>query len=53
MSEKGAKVYKGSCSEECMNNPDTRLYDGSGSYQKKMNGYNPYKGLKRNKDQVS
>ena len=53
MSEKGADIYKGCCSEECMNNPDTREYDGTGSYQKKMNGYNPYKGLKRRKDQVS
>lgn len=48
MSDKGAKVYNGCCSEECMNNPDTRPYDGTGFYQKKMNGYNPYKGLKRN-----
>ncbi|NQZ77811.1 MAG: hypothetical protein HRT61_17155, partial [Ekhidna sp.] len=49
MSEKGAEVYKGCCSEECMNNPDTRAYNGTGFYQKKMNGYNPYKGLKRRK----
>ncbi|MEM9339763.1 MAG: rhodanese-related sulfurtransferase [Bacteroidota bacterium] len=49
MSEEGAKIYKGCCSEECMNNPDTRPYDGSGFYQKKMNGYNPYKGSKRAK----
>ena len=47
MSEEGAKVYDGSCSEECMNNPDIRPYDGSGYYQKNTNSYNPYKGLKR------
>lgn len=47
MSEKGAEVYEGCCSEACMQNPDRRPYDGSGFYQKKMNGYNPYKGLKR------
>jgi len=53
MSEKGAEIYQGCCSEECMKNPDTRPYDGSGFYQKKMNGYNPYKGAKRTKAQVS
>ncbi len=47
MSEEGAKIYQGCCSEACMNNPDTRPYDGTGFYQKKMNGYNPYKGSKR------
>lgn len=50
MSEKGAEIYKGCCSEECMHNPDARHYDGSGFYQKKMNGYNPYKGAKRTRD---
>ena len=53
MSEEGAEKYKGCCSEECMNHPDVREYDGSGFYQKKMNGYNPYKGLKRKKKTVS
>lgn len=47
MSEKGAKMYNGSCSEECMNHPDSRPYDGTGFYQKKPNGYNPHKGAKR------
>ncbi|MEQ8336101.1 MAG: rhodanese-related sulfurtransferase [Cyclobacteriaceae bacterium] len=47
MSEEGAQVYNGCCSEECSKNPDTRPYDGTGYYQKNMNGYNPYKGLKR------
>lgn len=53
MSEKGAEIYQGCCSEECMKNPDTRPYDGTGFYQKKMNGYNPYKGLKRKKAEIS
>lgn len=47
MSEEGAKIYNGCCSEECMNNPDSRPYDGSGYYSKESNGYNPYKGWKR------
>ncbi|MEM6735925.1 MAG: rhodanese-related sulfurtransferase [Bacteroidota bacterium] len=52
MSEKGAKIYQGCCSEECMKNPDTRPYNGTGCYQKKMNGYNPYKGAKRKRVQT-
>ncbi len=47
MSEEGAEVFNGCCSEACSKNPDTRPYDGSGYYQKITNGYNPYKGLKR------
>ncbi len=47
MSEEGARLYDGCCSEECSKNPDVRPYDGTGYYQKSMNGYNPYKGLKR------
>ncbi|MFY0599749.1 MAG: rhodanese-related sulfurtransferase [Cyclobacteriaceae bacterium] len=47
MSEEGAEIYNGCCSEECSKNPDTRPYDGTGFYQKEMNGYNPYKGVKR------
>jgi len=50
MSEEGAKIYNGCCSEKCMNDPDVREYDGSGFYQKEMNGYNPYRGLKRQKE---
>lgn len=53
MSEKGAEIYNGCCSEHCMNNPDARPYDGSGFYQKKMNGYNPYKGAKRKNEKIS
>lgn len=47
MSEEGARMYNGCCSEGCANNSDVRLYDGTGYYQKDMNGYNPYHGLKR------
>lgn len=47
LSEEGAKKYNGCCSEDCMNAPNVRDYDGTGYYQKDSNGYNPYKGLKR------
>lgn len=47
MSEEGAEIYDGCCSEDCMNAPNVRDYDGTGYYQKDSNGYNPYKGLKR------
>lgn len=50
MSEEGAKIYDGCCSEECQKNPDTRPYDGTGFYQKELNGYNPYKDSKRIKE---
>ncbi|MEQ9230896.1 MAG: rhodanese-related sulfurtransferase [Cyclobacteriaceae bacterium] len=53
MSHEGAEVYAGNCSEACMNNPDTRPYDGTGFYQKESNGYNPYKGWKRRKQEES
>jgi UPF0176 protein len=38
---------KGACSNECKEHPALRVYDGSGYYPKELNGYNPYKGLKR------
>jgi UPF0176 protein len=38
---------KGACSKECMEHPDKRVYDGTGYYAKELNGYNPFKGLKR------
>lgn len=47
MSEEGAEIYNGCCSQECMEHPDARSYDGTGYYAKEMNGYNPYRGLKR------
>ncbi len=39
--------YEGACSKKCMMSPRKRFYDGTGCYAKKLNGYNPYKGLKR------
>lgn len=39
----------GACSEECKAHPEKRPYDGTGYYQKVMNGYDPYRGLYRNK----
>jgi UPF0176 protein len=38
---------EGACSAECKEHPEKRPYDGTGYYQKEMNGYNPLKGLKR------
>lgn len=40
---------QGACSDECKTNPQVRPYDGTGYYQKESNGYNPFKGLKREK----
>ncbi len=40
---------QGACSEECKIHPDKRPYDGTGYYAREMNGYNPYKGLYRDK----
>lgn len=37
----------GACSEECKCHPEKRPYDGTGYYQSKLNGYNPYIGLVR------
>ena len=37
----------GACSKLCQKHPAKRMYDGTGYYVKKMNGYNPYKGIKR------
>ncbi len=47
MSEEGAEVFNGCCSQECSEHPDVRSYDGTGFYKKEMNGYNPMKGWKR------
>ncbi len=52
MSEEGAKIYDGCCSAECQQNPDARTYDGTGFYQKELNGYNPYKDSKRLKTEL-
>ena len=33
---------EGACSETCQQHPRKRIYDGTGYYAKKLNGYNPY-----------
>jgi UPF0176 protein len=43
--EKCGWEMEGACSEECKGHPEKRPYDGTGYYQKELNGYNPYKGL--------
>jgi UPF0176 protein len=43
---------EGACSPECKEDPEKRPYDGTGYYQKKTNGYNPYKGLQRKPDKA-
>lgn len=40
---------QGTCSDECKTHPEVRPYNGTGYYQKETNGYNPFKGLKREK----
>ena len=52
LSEKGAKKFNGCCSKECMLSPNIRKYDGTGFYQRKMNGYNPLIGAK-NKSRIN
>lgn len=48
--EKCGWEMDGACSPECKTHPEKRPYDGTGYYQKQMNGYNPYRGLFRNKN---
>lgn len=38
---------QGACSDSCKEHPEKREYDGTGYYAKEMNGYDPYKGIKR------
>lgn len=45
--EKCGWELEGACSPECKEHPEKRPYDGTGYYQKEMNGYNPFKGLVR------
>lgn len=40
---------EGACSNACKEHPEKRPYDGTGYYQKHLNGYNPYKGFIRKK----
>ena len=47
MSEEAGWLMDGCCSEECRQSPHRRPYDGTGYYQKNTNGYDPYKGWKR------
>jgi UPF0176 protein len=42
-----AEEMEGACSEACKNHPQKRKYDGRGYYPKTLNGYNPYRGIKR------
>lgn len=44
---------EGACSPECMATPEKREYNGSGYYQKEMNGYNPMKGMKRRSNDIT
>lgn len=45
--ESCGEKLQGACSESCQTHPDKRPYDGTGYYPKEMNGYNPYKGIRR------
>lgn len=45
--EKCGWELEGACSPDCKIHPEKRPYDGTGYYQKEMNGYNPLKGWKR------
>jgi UPF0176 protein len=47
--EKCGWEMEGACSEPCKQNPRKRVYDGTGYYSTKPNGYNPYIGLVRRK----
>jgi len=45
--ENCAEEMEGACSEKCKTHPRKRPYDGRGYYPKKLNGYNPYRGINR------
>ena len=47
LSNSAAKKYKGCCSKYCFENGNVREFNGTGFYQKKLNGYNPYIGLEK------
>jgi UPF0176 protein len=42
-----AATLAGACSPTCQKHPKKRLYDGTGYYTARMNGYNPHSGLKK------
>ncbi len=46
-----ADELAGGCSQACQEHPKKRIYDGTGYYATVMNGYNPYKGLRRKADE--
>ncbi len=39
--------YEGACSRKCQEHPKKRPFKADGYYQKTLNGYNPYRGIKR------
>ena len=45
--ENCAETYEGACSTECRSHPQKRPYKKSGYYQRTLNGYNPYRGIRR------
>jgi UPF0176 protein len=45
--DKCAEQLEGACSAKCQQHPKKRPYDGRGYYPKKLNGYNPYRGISR------
>lgn len=46
--QKCARIYEGACSTECQVSPQKRPLNATGYYQKTLNGYNPYRGIRRN-----
>lgn len=48
--ESCAENMEGACSDKCMQHPKKRAYNKKGFYPKELNGYNPYRGIKRNTD---
>jgi len=53
MCEKCGWEIDGACSQDCKEHPRKRPYDGTGYYPTKMNGYDPYKGLYRDRKNKS
>lgn len=47
--EKCGWEMEGACSETCKSHPLKRPYDGTGYYQKELNGYDPYLNVVRRK----
>jgi UPF0176 protein len=43
--ENCGETLQGACSEACAQHPDKRVYDGTGTYPKLSNHYNPAQGL--------